>query len=93
MFIAGAPDEEDEAEVIARAYCLTQAETRVLASLLSGRTLAETAGALGIAATTARTHLDNIFAKTGVRRQAELMRLARQLEPPVISGAHARRPA
>jgi DNA-binding CsgD family transcriptional regulator len=68
--------------IVAAAYCLTRAETRVLASLLAGRTLAETADALGIAPTTAKTHLDNIFAKTGVTRQAELMRRATAVLPP-----------
>jgi hypothetical protein len=31
--------------------------------------------------TTAKTHLENIFQKTGVKRQAELMRLARARAP------------
>jgi DNA-binding CsgD family transcriptional regulator len=59
----------------------------VLASLLAGRTLAETAASLRIAASTAKTHLDNIFLKTGVRGQAELMRLAMQVAPPAESQA------
>jgi hypothetical protein len=32
-----------------------------------------------VARTTARTHLDNIFVKTGVTRQADLMRVAMQI--------------
>jgi DNA-binding CsgD family transcriptional regulator len=47
----------------------------VLANLFAGRTLTETAAALDIAGTTAKTHLEHIFLKTGVTRQAELMRL------------------
>jgi DNA-binding CsgD family transcriptional regulator/PAS domain-containing protein len=82
VFIGGPPDEQDAATAIAATYGLTPAETRVLASLLAGRTLAETAAALGIAATTARSHLDHIFAKTGVFRQAELMRLGARVAPP-----------
>jgi DNA-binding CsgD family transcriptional regulator len=57
------------------AFDLTPAETRVLASLLGGHTLADTAIALRVAGATARTHLENIFSKTGVSRQADLMRL------------------
>jgi DNA-binding CsgD family transcriptional regulator len=57
---------------VAAAYGLTPAETRLLESLLAGRNFAETATSLGIALTTAKTHLDRIFQKTGVRRQAEL---------------------
>jgi DNA-binding CsgD family transcriptional regulator/PAS domain-containing protein len=82
IFIGASPDEQDSAETMAAAFGLTPAETRVLASLLGGRTVAETATALGVAITTARTHLDNIFAKTGVSRQAELVRLASQIVPP-----------
>jgi DNA-binding CsgD family transcriptional regulator len=81
VFIGTSPDEQDGAEMMAAAFGLTPAETRVLAGLVRGRTLAETATALGIAVTTARTHLDTIFAKTGVSRQAELMLLAGQMLP------------
>ena len=55
---------------MAAAYGLTPAETRLLESLLAGRNFAETATSLGIALTTAKTHLDRIFQKTGVRRPA-----------------------
>jgi len=82
VFIGTAMDEQNDADAMAAAFGLTPAETRLLAGLLAGDTLTETAGALGIAATTARTHLDNIFAKTGVSRQAELMRLAARVSSP-----------
>jgi DNA-binding CsgD family transcriptional regulator len=67
---------------MAAAFDLTPAETRVLAHLLAGRTLAETAAALQVSPSTAKTHLDGIFAKTGVGRQADLPRLAADLVPP-----------
>jgi DNA-binding CsgD family transcriptional regulator/PAS domain-containing protein len=86
VFIGAPPDEQDGADATAAAFGLTPAETRVLASLLAGRTLAETATTLGIAATTAKTHLDNIFSKTAVTRQADLMRLGTGLVPPTKSG-------
>ena len=57
VFVGVAPDEQDGAETVAAAFGLTPAETWVLASLLAGRTLAKTAPALGIAATTAKMHL------------------------------------
>jgi len=85
VFISAPANEQDGADATAAAFGLTPAETRVLASLLVGRTLAETAVALGIAASTANTHLDNIFAKTGVSRQADLMRLGTGLTPPTRS--------
>ncbi|MET3582333.1 DNA-binding CsgD family transcriptional regulator/PAS domain-containing protein [Mesorhizobium robiniae] len=82
VFIGNALDERDAADMLATAFGLTLAETRVLASLLAGHTLAETAASLHIASTTTKTHLDNIFQKTGVSRQADLMRLVMQIVPP-----------
>jgi DNA-binding CsgD family transcriptional regulator len=85
VFIGTPPDAQDGADTLAAAYGLTPAETRVLASLFAGRTLAEAAATLGIAATTAKTHLEHIFLKTGVTRQAELMRLWTGLISPTGS--------
>jgi DNA-binding CsgD family transcriptional regulator/PAS domain-containing protein len=85
VFIGAPPDEQDGADAVAAAFGLTPAETRVLASLFAGRTLGETAATLGIAGTTAKTHLEHIFLKTGVTRQAELMRLWAGLTSPTQS--------
>ena len=82
VFISGGSDGAAGAEEMAAVYGLTPAETRLLESLLGGRSLAETAAALGVAMTTAKTHLDNIFRKTSVNRQAELMRLAARATSP-----------
>ncbi len=82
VFVGAPPNEQDGADTVAAAFGLTPAETRVLASLLAGRTLAETATTLGIAVATAKTHLEHIFSKTGVTRQADLMRLATGLIAP-----------
>ncbi len=86
VFIGAPPDAQDGADAMAGAFGLTSAETRLLASLFAGRTLAETAATLGIAGTTAKTHLEHIFLKTGVTRQAELMRLWTGLISP--TGSH-----
>ncbi len=82
VFIGAEQDEEEAAQAMAAAFGLTPAETRLLESLLAGHTLAETAMARGVAITTAKTHLDSIFQKTGVNRQAELIRLAARATPP-----------
>jgi DNA-binding CsgD family transcriptional regulator len=82
VFIGAPVDEQDGAAMAATAFGLTPAETRVLKSLLAGRTLAETATALGVTRSTANTHLDHIFAKTGVTRQADLIRLALEMISP-----------
>ena len=82
VFIGAPADERDAADAVRRAYRLTPAEARLLTSLLRGRTLNESAIELGIARTTARTQLNNIFAKTGVSRQTDLMWLASQAASP-----------
>jgi DNA-binding CsgD family transcriptional regulator len=86
VFIGTSIDEQRGADATADTFGLTPAESRVLASLLRGATMAETATTLGIAPSTAKTHLERIFSKTGVTRQAELMRLATSLIPPVERG-------
>jgi DNA-binding CsgD family transcriptional regulator len=58
--IVGAPpDARDGADALAAAFGLTPAETKVLAILFGGRTLADTAAALGITKPTAKTHLEH----------------------------------
>jgi DNA-binding CsgD family transcriptional regulator len=50
---------------------------RVLATVLEqGGGVRELAERLGISLATVKTHLNHIFAKTGTRRQADLLRLA-----------------
>ncbi len=55
-------------------YGLTAAETRLLEALLTGRRLAEHAADARISLATAKTHLQAVFAKTGQRRQTDLVR-------------------
>jgi DNA-binding CsgD family transcriptional regulator len=85
VFIGARVDAQDGAEMVTAAFGLTPAETRVLASLLAGLPLAAVAAALGITRDTAKNHLNRIFQKTGVTRQADLMRLAMGLIPPAGS--------
>ena len=63
VFISGGSDGAAGADEMAAVYGLTPAETRLLESLLAGRSLAEAAAALGVAMTTAKTHLHNTFQK------------------------------
>jgi len=62
-------------EALVTLYGLTAAETRLLALLGQGRRVEDAAEVLGIALSTARTHLKRIFQKTNTSRQAELVRL------------------
>lgn len=58
-------------------FQLTRMEATLAVSLASGRSLVDAADALGIAHNTARAHLRSIFAKTGARRQSQLVHLLR----------------
>jgi DNA-binding CsgD family transcriptional regulator len=54
-------------------FGLTPAEARLALHLVVGESLRSAAVKLSITYETARTHLKNIFGKTGTRRQAELV--------------------
>ncbi len=56
-------------------YGFTKAQARLAAKLFNGHTINEAAEALYISVNTARTHMRGIYAKTGVRTQAELLGL------------------
>jgi DNA-binding CsgD family transcriptional regulator len=56
-------------------YGLTPTESRLADLLLEGLEVRGTADRLGITIETARFHLKRVLAKTGTRRQTELMRL------------------
>ncbi len=62
----------------AATYALTAAECEVLAMLLRGSTPAEIAATRGVAISTVRTQLKRLFAKSGTRGQADLVRRALQ---------------
>jgi DNA-binding CsgD family transcriptional regulator len=56
-------------------FGLTAAEAHIALGIARGETLALMASARGTSVTTARTQLQSVFAKVGVRRQAELVAL------------------
>lgn len=68
-------------DAIGRSFEFTPAETRLVSELRAGKSLAECARDLGIANATAKTHLQNVFAKSGVSRQVDLMALINRLTP------------
>lgn len=70
------------ADLLRLLFDLTPTEARLTRHLLEGRTPAEAAKLMRITEATARVHLRRIFAKTGVRRQAELLRLLLGLGGP-----------
>ena len=62
-------------EIIGKTYKLTPTELRVLLAIVNGGSVRQAAGNLGVADTTIKTHLSRLFEKTGVRRQADLVKL------------------
>jgi DNA-binding CsgD family transcriptional regulator len=72
-------------ELIARTFDLTPAELRVFLAIVEVGGVPETAIALGIAETTTKTHLHRVFAKTGVSRQADLVKLAAGFANPLVN--------
>jgi DNA-binding CsgD family transcriptional regulator len=71
-------------EVIARVYNLTPTELRVLLAIVDVGGVPKSAVALGVAESTVRTHLGNVFVKTGVRRQADLVKIVAGYATPLI---------
>lgn len=63
------------ADFLARCYGLTAAEARLACAIVAGRSLQDAADEFGVTTGTARNQLKQIFAKTDVKRQAELVRL------------------
>jgi len=59
-------------------FGLTRTEAAMAIEVLNGGGLKAAAARLGVAPTTARTHLTSIFNKTRTRRQAELVRILLQ---------------
>jgi DNA-binding CsgD family transcriptional regulator len=71
---AGTPANTVEKE-LRHLYGLTQTETRLAMVLMEGDSLEDCCMELGIRRSTGRMHVRNLFVKTGVRRQSELVSL------------------
>jgi DNA-binding CsgD family transcriptional regulator len=71
-------------EAMAKTYRLTPTELRVLLAVAeTGGGTPDIAEALGIAETTVKFHLRQLFSKTGVRRQADLVRIVAGFAGPL----------
>jgi DNA-binding CsgD family transcriptional regulator len=70
-------------EVIGEIYKLTPTELRVLLAIVDIGGVPEVAAALGVAVTTIKTHLSRLFEKTGVARQADLVKLVAGFSTPL----------
>jgi len=81
MWIAHADAKLADHRTLANFFGLSEAEARLGAALLAGSTPRECARQAGVGLTTVRSHLHNMFAKTGARRQAELVALLATVPP------------
>lgn len=70
-------------EVIAKLYSLTPTELRVLLAIVDVGGIPEVAAAFGVADSTIRTHVGRLFDKTGVGRQADLVKLVAGFSMPL----------
>jgi DNA-binding CsgD family transcriptional regulator len=69
------PNAPPPLEAIAKLYKLTAGEVRALDAMLKNNGVKAMAETLGISEGTVRTHLHNLFRKTGTQRQADLVKL------------------
>lgn len=69
-------------EVLAKVYNLTAGEVRLLDAVVKVSGVKALAEALGVKQATVKTHLHNVFRKTGTARQSELVKLIVGFEPP-----------
>jgi DNA-binding CsgD family transcriptional regulator/PAS domain-containing protein len=68
------PQTPPPVETIRKLFELTHKEAQLALCLANGRSLQEAANELGITLNTARAHLRSTFSKTGIDRQARLVR-------------------
>ncbi len=69
-------------EALAKLYKLTASEVRLLDAMMKASGVRALAELLGLTEATVKTHLHNVFRKTGTSRQSELVRLLAGYEPP-----------
>jgi DNA-binding CsgD family transcriptional regulator len=71
-------------EIIAKPYKLTPTELRVLFAIVQEGGVPKVSDAMGISASTVKTHLRRLFAKTGTDRQADLVKLVAAYANPLF---------
>ena len=62
---------------------LTETEAEIARLMVGGRSAAEIADARGVSEGTVKSQFKAIYAKTGVNRRADLVRLALSVDPPI----------
>jgi DNA-binding CsgD family transcriptional regulator/PAS domain-containing protein len=79
------PDNQDSVSLrrLAQLTGLTEAEAEICSQMVNGKSAAEIADARGVAEGTVKSQFKAIYAKTGVGRRADLVRLALTIDPPI----------
>jgi len=72
-------------QLFAQRYKLTPTELRVALAIVEIGGVPEVADAFGISATTVKTHLQRVYQKTGINRQADLVRLVAGFTSPLAA--------
>jgi DNA-binding CsgD family transcriptional regulator len=75
------PDLPHPVAAFAELYRLTPAEMRVVMAIVNIGGVPEAAPVLGISQTTVKTHLQRVMEKTGIERQADLVKLVAGFAP------------
>ena len=83
---SAADDPSFSAQTLCGLFGLSRAQAEIALAIFNGRAPEEIAAERGVAISTLRTHLAEIFARTGAENQRDLIRLLGML-PPVRSGA------
>ncbi|WP_349630361.1 helix-turn-helix transcriptional regulator [Bradyrhizobium canariense] len=68
-------------EALAKLYRLTASEVRLIEAVMKVSGVKALAGLLGLTQATVKTHLHNVFRKTGTARQSELVKLIAGFHP------------
>jgi DNA-binding CsgD family transcriptional regulator len=71
-------------EAVAKQFRLTPSELRVLFAIIEVGGVPQVADVLGISLDTVKTHLKRVFAKTGTKRQVDLVKLVVGYTDPLI---------
>jgi DNA-binding CsgD family transcriptional regulator len=72
-------------EIIAKTFRLTPSELRVLLAIVEVGGVPEVSEALGVAESTIKTHVKRLYAKTGVNRRSELIKLVARFSSPLVA--------
>lgn len=76
-----------DAAVIQGLFDLTPAEAKIARALGGGMTISQIAATTGASAATVRNQVQAVFGKTGMHRQADLVRLLQGLSPAAIEAS------